>query len=469
MANTTEQQQRRIRIPWLFGPAKDPPPPPQPPRGTGGGKPGGAAPERTRSSVTYMRSDLPEVSPEHAYGYGHYDGASGVSPQNYKLYVKWKLEEDRLQRLHDDAEERLRAARAAADTARDLPSSLAQIAEQRHQAERQLEGAEDALRQVGERIDGVEGEQKETKYRGSAFSAVLYLSVAVAFILADVVVAQRIVADSLKLTGNLLFGWLDESWLFAVGLAMVSVLLKPAYDRLVEERYWNGTGTQRFTWVMLTISAFALVTLFMLGAFRAEGFAVQARIAQVQNDPTLSADSARAVLSALNQEALGSKLGQWATVLSGLLFAISGAVSLSIGTRHAQDIYHVRYKLYAARRDLRERRSSLEAERARLRAEVSRASTQLHRMVMDFGATPPVDDLSEKVRIAREERDALWLELQEARRNKLCYVYSDGYSRGYIGEPEPEDAGQRRPLEAIRRALRLKVLREYIGAEDVPV
>lgn len=468
MAPPTQKRGIPWSLPFFRGP-QEPPPPRQPDAGPQ--PPSASRPEGWRwPPLTFTRSELPEFTPEDAYAYGHYDGATGSTPQNYKRYLYWTLEEQRLQGLYDEARARTAETERRMQFVRDLPSALAATTEERFQRERQLESAGETLDDLTRRIDGLEAEQKEQRYRGSLLSAVMYLAVAVSFVLAEVVVAQRIVADSLRLNGTLTLGRvrLDESWLFAVGLAMVSVLLKPAYDRLVEEKYWNGTGMRRFTWVMLAVSGFALVTLFVLGAFRAEGFQTQAELSQLRAQGLPASEFQRQAANLAKRE-LESPLGQWAIVLSGLLFAISGAVCLSIGTRHTQDFYHLRLKLGSRRRELLLERASTTAARDRLRADIARVSQELSRMMVAYSESPELPVLEAAVLSERSARDESWIRLQDAKRNKLMYVYSDGYSRGVIGDPEPHDLHQRRPLEAIRRALRLNALRGIIRAEDVQV
>jgi hypothetical protein len=53
-----------------------------------------------------------------------------------------------------------------------------------------------------------------------------------------------------------------EAWSFAVGLAMVSILLKPAYERLIESPYSDGESAKAkktYAWFKGVTVVFAVV------------------------------------------------------------------------------------------------------------------------------------------------------------------------------------------------------------------
>src|SRR5207237_688586 len=111
-------------------------------------------------------------------------------------------------------------------------------------------------------------------HSGSVSHALIYLGAGAIFILGDVVMSQKIVADALSLTGTPFLGLVDESWVFALGLAMISIVLKPAYDRLVERHYWEGKEW-KFVVTIGVLALLSIVTLWVLGAFRFEANALR--------------------------------------------------------------------------------------------------------------------------------------------------------------------------------------------------
>ena len=71
-------------------------------------------------------------------------------------------------------------------------------------------------------------------------AGIIYLAAGITFIFGDLIISHEIVAYALNIRDNY------EAWAFAIGLAMLSVLLKPAYDRLVEQPFIRLAGLIRF-------------------------------------------------------------------------------------------------------------------------------------------------------------------------------------------------------------------------------
>ena len=82
-------------------------------------------------------------------------------------------------------------------------------------------------------INLVKGKRNRNESPYSLLAGILYLLAGVAFVIGDLIISHEIVAYALNIRDNY------EAWAFAIGLAMLSVLLKPAYDRLVEQPYIN--------------------------------------------------------------------------------------------------------------------------------------------------------------------------------------------------------------------------------------
>lgn len=430
----------------------------------------GGAPERPaeprttfigrHGTATYVRSELPKMSVEHAYGYGQVDGTAGVSSEHYQAYIGWSLEEERLQRLLTEAEERLHAAEARYVHTRDLLPTIAARTQEQHAAELRRSALGEEIHGLDEAIERVEGERRQKASRGSLFSGTLYLSVALIFVLADVIVARQIVADALKFTKGELFG-INESWLFALGLAMISVLLKPVYDRLVEEKYLDGTGRRTYAWVMIGVSFFALATLFVMGAFRSEAFALQSQI-----DSLLRTNGSPDEIRRLGDTLASSRLGGWANVLSGMLFAVAGAVSLGMGSRHFQDYWQIRRRLARESERLQARRDTVRSESRHLGNEMATRSAEIDRLTVEWLESAGPEHEAHERDQRRRERDALLVQMKGAARHKLGSVYQDGYNLGYLGHSDNEQMSkQRRPYLALRRALRLSQLRAFVRAE----
>ncbi len=420
-----------------------------------------ARPNGSGQTVTYVRSELPSMRIEDAYGYGQVDGRAGTSSEHYRAYVGWTLEEERLQQLLREADERLQRAENRYVHTRDLLPTIAARTQEQQRAERHASTLQEELGQVEQAVERVEAERKQKATRGSLFSGTLYLSVAIVFVLADVIVARQIVADALKFTKGELFG-INESWLFAIGLAMISVLLKPVYDRLVEEKYLDGTGRRTYAWVMIAVSFFALITLFIMGAFRSEAFALQSQI-----DALIRANGDPAEIRRLGDTLAASRLGGWANVLSGMLFAVAGAVSLGMGSRHFQDFWQIRRRLARESAKLQTRREAIRSEIRQVLDQIGNKASEINRLTVEWLESPGLPHVARERDLRRRERDELLAQAKAAARHKIASVYQDGYNLGYIGQENAEELRKhRRPYLSLRRALRLTQMRGFVRAEE---
>lgn len=181
-------------------------------------------------------------------------------------------------------------------------------------------------------------ESQDLRNKNSFLGGILFLAAAVVFILGDLIISHEIVAYALNIKNSV------EAWAFAVGLAMVSVLLKPAYDRLIEYPYSQDStlhSKRVYLIFKILIVAFTLFTLGILGYFRYEAYRadqlknnINSNILALQEDESLEnlklIESLSKKSEDLSQNLVNSDSGMWAFVLSGVMFAIAGAICLGI-------------------------------------------------------------------------------------------------------------------------------------------
>ena len=182
----------------------------------------------------------------------------------------------------------------------------------------------------------------------SLIGGLFFLVAGLSFVFGDLIISHEIVAYALNIRDNV------EAWAFAFGLAMVTVLLKPVYDRLLERPYQENPARHRVRYerFKLSLAVFALLTLAVLGWFRYEAYrtdqlkaAINRSIRQLQQQ-AIPLDGSPAPVDAAVLAKIEQQLAQsgelnvalvsspWAMlsfVLSGLLFALAGAVCLGIG------------------------------------------------------------------------------------------------------------------------------------------
>jgi hypothetical protein len=273
--------------------------------------------------------------------------------------------------------------------------------------------------------------------------------------------SQKIVADALALTGERFLGIIDESWVFAFGLAMISIVLKPAFDRLVEKPYWQGKQ-KTFVITIGVLALLSMVTLWVLGDFRFESHGYQEEIAVILSNTALPPAERAARLGAIQKAMNASQLARWSFILSGILFAAAGAASLGIGLRYWR--YHVHVRKPAARR-LREQvaeHGRLRGARDAVAADLASRQGELDRLAALVADQPPAAELDALAETLAIERRELLARLAGERKRRLTSLYHDGYELGTINARESSvkeraDRPRRkrpRPFVALRRIIR---------------
>lgn len=366
---------------------------------------------------------------------GHADGQADVDPGAFEDFIvqsvaRERIDDDartvrrRIERLERDIDEIQDLRRDGAAAEADMKLKAAE--QQRH---------ETRLGELETSIEAIEQEQIAKKKRGSALYATVYSLAGLFFIAGDVIMSREIVASALKLRGT------AEPWIFAIGLAMLAILIKPAYDRLVEQRYWEG-NTAWFTGTIGACVAGALSTLWVLGAFRSTAFVSNTKIQRLTAELMETSDPARigeiqAQIGTLQQSLIESPLGYWAFVLSGLLFAVAGAVCLGIGFRHLRDAYHLRWHLYRTHRRLVDERDTLSGRVDTLQTEVAERRVEQTRARQALTDYPPLDDLREKRDALLKRSETLLDDAADVHSRKLQALYRRAYAQGQSNGQAP--------------------------------
>lgn len=443
--------------------------------------------------------------PDRAFDYGTIDGSREIDKEHFESYLEKSVDEElgRARLAEADAEAALwreREAEAIGASAAVVRAEAAEAEVVARIARAEAEAQERVDRAKTER-DRAMAEAKAAEAsvqtlpgsRGSVLFAVLYTLAALVFILGDIGIAQSTVADGLELTG-----W--HGVVFAVGLGLLSVLLKPVYDRLVEDPYHEGRPGL-FVRVITTVSLLTLGALLVLGYFRSESYVagknaeraelqteeIADQIEAIEEDTTLPPAVAERQIAALeSQQAQATTLqaeatesltkstwGRLSFILSGLLFAVAGAVCLGIGLKHITDWYYLRRLPMNRARSLRDQSAAAAAVAAEpspapytdtlpaLRAEAEQARARA-------AAAWPLDTCRDAFAAALAQRAAQIEAASAARREKLVHLYRDGYELG-LKNPADYDSGlktdegsglpgsprrrRERPFLEIRRAI----------------
>jgi TolA-binding protein len=362
------------------------------------------------------------------------DGRSGVDSTPYESFLALSVARDRIQDALTALQKRLDGVESALDEVRSLRRNLASATTALEELEAERDEAEQALNDVETSLEAVQEEQTAKRDRGSVLYAVLYSVAGLLFVGGDVIMSREIVASALKIRGEV------ESWIFALALAMLAVLLKPAYDRLVERQYWAGRP-RLFAGVISVCALGALSTLWILGAFRSSAFASSTRIQRLTAQLTETSDPAaiqeiQASIRRLQQDLIDGPLAYWAFALSGVLFAVAGAVCLGIGFAHIRGAYHLRYRLYRAHRRFAAKRDRLSATIDDLNEQIREHRVRIEEMRQALSDAEPLDVLRARRDDLQERREALRNERAEVHSHRLQSLYRQGVQAGQ-GEADP--------------------------------
>ncbi len=390
----------------------------------------------------------PANKPDFQHGYT--SGVEGVNRETYEGYLSSQINTDWLtERIDEKRTEVTAVNQQLAEVTEANRTSFSSLQTHTLQVERlakQLNQREND-RQVVE-ADHASLRERRTKASPdySLFAGLLFLVAGVSFLAGDLIISHEIVAYALNIRDT------NEAWAFAVGLAMVSILLKPAYDRLIEKPYQedpvrNGRKYERFK---IALAVFAVLTLAVLGWFRYEAYrtdqlkaAINKSVRQLQlnTDPTITTQ----VLSPATMDKIEKQLSEsselnlalvnspWALlsfVLSGILFALAGAVCLGIALPVVSAFWfrwlQADIKLWKLRRRLKR----LDKEIAPIEAELAEQRTQQNVLQHNFNLLPNLDELKEQRQTIMAELNELLAELKLAQTDSRISNFNDGYGQG---------------------------------------
>lgn len=403
----------------------------------------------------------PSNHPDFQHGYT--SGVEGVNRETYEGYLSSQINTDWLTErisekraevssINQQLAEATEANRAAFTT---LQTHTLQVERLRKQVEK-LETAKQAVE-----VDRDDLRARRTKASPdySLFAGLLFLVAGISFLAGDLIISHEIVAYALNIRNT------NEAWAFAVGLAMVSILLKPAYDRLIEKPYQenpevNGRKYERFK---ITLAVFAVLTLAVLGWFRYEAYrtdqlkaAINKSVRQLQlsTDPTATTQVLDAATmgkiekqlsesSELNLALVNSPWALLSFVLSGILFALAGAVCLGIALPVLSAFWfrwlQADIKLWKLRRRLKR----IDKEITPLEIQLAEQSTQQNVLQHNLDLIPGLDDLKQQRQAVTTELNELLAELKLAQTDSRISNFNDGYGQGEATRTVLSDDEQR--------------------------
>ena len=403
----------------------------------------------------------PTNNPDFRHGYT--SGMEGVDRETYEGYLSsqvstdWitdRIEEKRTElalteRQIAEATEANRTAYAALQTHTLQVERLAKQVKQREADRLALETDRDALRQ----------RRAKASPDYSLLAGLLFLVAGVSFLAGDLIISHEIVAYALNIRDT------NEAWAFAVGLAMVSILLKPAYDRLVEGPYLENPvqNRPRYERFKVTLAIFSLLTLAVLGWFRYEAYrtdqlkaAINKSVRQLQLNtdplaatPTLDASTLSKIekqlseSSELNLALVNSPWALLSFVMSGILFALAGAVCLGISLPILSAFWFRWLQADPKLWKLRRRMKRLDKDITPLETQLAEQRTHQNVLQHDLDLLPALNELREQRRIIIAAINDLLADLKLSRTDSRISNFNDGYGQGEATRTVLNDDEQR--------------------------
>jgi uncharacterized protein YoxC len=424
----------------------------------------------------------PNNNPDFQHGYT--SGVEGVNRETYEGYLSSQVNKDWLTERIQEKRTELTATEQAIDEVtesnRTAYSNLQNHALQVERLDKQVKQREAARQALQTDIDSLRERRAKASPDYSLLAGLLFLVAGISFLAGDLIISHEIVAYALNIRDT------NEAWAFAVGLAMVSILLKPAYDRLIEKPYLenpeqNRTKYERFK---IGIAIFSVLTLAVLGWFRYEAYrtdqlksAINKSVRQLQlnTDPSAATQTLDAATlakiekqlsesSELNLALVNSPWALLSFVLSGILFALAGAVCLGIALPVLSAFWFRWLQADPKIWKLRRRLKRLDKEIAPLEAQLTEQRTRENVLQHDLDLLPALNELREQRRSIINELNDLLAELKLAQTDSRISNFNDGYGQGEATRTVLNDDEQqqlRRELHDLHTSSRINSNRTY--------
>lgn len=299
------------------------------------------------------------------------------------------------------------------------------------------------------RIAEIKELKKQNQSPYPMLAGIIYLAAGITFIFGDLIISHEIVAYALNIRNTF------EAWAFAFGLAGVSILLKPAYERIIEQPYLtqvNTSSKKAHGYFQLILVIISIGTLSILGWFRYEAYktdklkeAINREIKSLQMEATPLISGGQTVenpiltqkieqklreYDALNQQLVNSPWALLSFVLSGVLFAIAGAICLGIAFPVLQ-VYWKRWLQYnpvinSANRQIRKKTKALNE----IKKPWFKGKSLLDLADQKLELLPNLEELTNKK--AKLENDLLVVneKIKLAIESARVSTYNEGYESG---------------------------------------
>lgn len=397
------------------------------------------------------------------FQHGYASGLDGVERANYEGYLSSQVNTNWLTDRIDEKRANIATLdRQIAETTEANRTAYAELQTHSVQVERLQKqvSQHEADRQAAEaEREALRLRREKTRSEYSLLAGLLFLIAGVSFLAGDLIISHEIVAYALNIRDT------NEAWAFAVGLAMVSILLKPAYDRLIEQPYQENPeqNAGKYGRFKMALAVFAVVTLAVLGWFRYEAYrtdqlkaAINKSVRQLQlnTDPTAATqtldpatlgriEKQLAESSELNLALVNSPWALLSFVLSGILFALAGAVCLGIALPVLANFWFRWLQADVKLGKLRRRLKRIDKAMAPLESELAEQRSRQNVLQHNLDLLADLNDLNDERRTLFAELSDLLAEFKLAQADSRISTFNDGYGQGEATRTALSDDEQR--------------------------
>ncbi len=404
------------------------------------------------------------------FQHGYVTGVEDIDKNTYEGYlssqVSYEWIEDRINEKRSEVNKIEAEIEDVKEKRKSLFDRLQQFTVGMNTHTKEVSRIEEEINDKSLKISSLEKRKAFNDSPYSLFAGILYLLAGVAFILGDLIISHEIVAYALNIRSNV------EAWAFAVGLAMLSILLKPAYERLVEQPYLHeySTKTKRiYGFFQGFLLIFTVGTMFVLGYFRYEAYKtdklkeginkqIKAMQASTQSlDPTLTQPTdSQAVIQKmeeqmraydkLNLDLVNSPWALFSFILSGILFALAGAICLGISFPIIQAYWYRWLQAGPSIKRIKKEQTKLKENLKIAEREVAEQEIQKNVLEHDLSLLSSLDELKAERLAILKEITTLLTDSKMADQDRRINTFNDGFAKGKATELTDDEA------EELRRA-----------------
>ncbi len=392
------------------------------------------------------------------YQEGFKNGLGSIEPEHFQEYVSAEVQQEWIKERLTENQSRLETISKKLDnyatSQQPLYQSYLMKSGEAEMLGRELEQFQTEMSTYEAERLAAEEAKKEKKTPYALLAGVLYLLAGIAFVVGDLIISHEIVAYALNIRNT------NEAWAFAIGLASLSILLKPAYERLIEEPYLKNQGKKLYGAFQIVLLVVSVGTLVVLGWFRYEAYKTdklkeginrQIKSLQLEStpiDPSMAVDEG-AVLQKieqklqeydqLNLDLVNSPWAMLSFILSGVLFAIAGAICLGIAFPILQTYWVRGLQLNPKIRRAKRRMRKLKPRMIEVQKRQHKAAAEKENFQNKLNLLEDVKELKEERTEIKKENNQLVELMRSALSDSRIHNFKNGYSTGEKSRKEMTD------------------------------